>query len=189
MDEGRHFVGHLRTKHKKNQRLSTIQSEVGGRKLDRALSWDENEAAAAVRRTSEAKINALERTRCYTMDMGRPSPQDHETPKFGLVDPLLEVDEEVEEKEPLINSSNSVFSNEDKSNSVEDKRKVSFEGRSEAGNTAETAWKSPKKGQPIRADSHGGELIRQNAVTVNDSDIPLQDMSRRPENLDRQKSV
>ena len=168
--------------------MSSIQNEGSRRPLDRALSWDENESVAVERRASDVKLKALDRVRCHTMDYGtnfKPDfSRDHEIPKFDLEETVFEADEELDkaEDEPLINKSNGEAADNKPTSDDGGEKKVSFEDDVKDE-------KSPRKAQPIREDSHAGHLLRQNAVAVNDVDITSQDVNKKSDILERQKSV
>lgn len=182
-DERRNYVCHLRNKYKKNARLSTMHQPVS-----RALSWDEDRADMAVRRTSDTRLN-MKSGRALTLDLTTNSEQLPMTPTFGLDDTVFEVNEETEPDEPLLSNNNYDDKNVDHQL---DMKRVSFQKQDEvhssdqldSGSVAKqststdndensaTKDKVDQSRAPMvltQTSQHTGHLLRQDAMKDPDS--------------------
>lgn len=201
-DERRNFVGHLRHKYKKNQRLSVLQSP----KIERALSWNEDQCAEAVRRTSDVRLNSRA-GRAMTMDMSPTRDEPEMSPKFNLEDTVFEEDEETvrTEEDPLLRHMSSKSANQNanskSANQNADNKHVTFhteEGVDKTGGTISSTPKASKppgdrsagtpKIQSTQSEIHHGLLFRQDALNESDGNVELKDLSPKPNQSSVRKS-
>ncbi|XP_052215722.1 sodium/hydrogen exchanger 2-like isoform X3 [Dreissena polymorpha] len=131
-DSKRNVVGHLRSKHKRNQRLSTLNPVRPT--FERALSWNENEGDLVQRRASD--VNLKKRAeRALTLDCSpiasvTSDPGEFMTPIFELndTDNVFEAEADgrvVTEQEPLLDAKKHVtFETKEKSGAAEVQKMV-----------------------------------------------------------------
>lgn len=162
--------------------------------MERALSWDEDQCAEAVRRTSDLRLKQHRAGRAQTLDLSpNQNPMTPLSPTFGLDDTVFEVDEEKEqtENDPLLHHMNSKSAKHD-----HDSKHVTFQtqssGSTSSKDTTDGPRSSDRKVQSAQSESHhGGPLLRQDAMK--ESDIEMQGLSKKtpdsPKGKERKKSV
>ncbi|WAR28150.1 SL9A1-like protein [Mya arenaria] len=160
-DEHRHLVGQLRQKYKKNQRLSTMCRP----KLDRALSWNENQGELFTRRTSDVKLN-LRAGRAVTVDFSpgelESSDQESKSAEFTLDDTVFEAEEDNTEHNPLLSN-----------NTMGHMKRVHFSDVEKQGTAGEKGQgKGTVKGQDVSVHVQGGmgELLAE-ANLIDSADL------------------
>ncbi|XP_052785004.1 sodium/hydrogen exchanger 4-like isoform X1 [Mya arenaria] len=157
-DEHRHLVGQLRQKYKKNQRLSTMCRP----KLDRALSWNENQGELFTRRTSDVKLN-LRAGRAVTVDFSPGELEESKSAEFTLDDTVFEAEEDDNtEHNPLLSN-----------NTMGHMKRVHFSDVEKQGTVGEKGQgKGTVKGQDVSVHVQGGmgELLAE-ANLIDSADL------------------
>lgn len=161
--------------------------------MERALSWNEDQCAEAMRRTSDVRLKQHRAGRAHTLDLSPTLESSPLTPGFNLEDTVFEVDEENAEKEgdPLLNhmnSKSSKHSNDDKHVKFQTSSEPSTITVSSKPTSTDGQRSTNQKLQSSQSEHHGGQLFRQDAMKDSDcSSVEMQDLGKSEEKKSEKK--